>query len=291
MARPLRLEFEHALYHVTSRGDRREDIFWNDDDRLAWLDLLGAVCLRFNWRVHAYCLMGNHYHLLVQTPDGNLSAGMRQLNGVYTQMSNRSHGRAGHVFQGRFKAILVNAESHLLELARYVVLNPVRAGMVADVADWPWSSYASTVAPPAAPKPRWLHTDAVLRHFGEGKTLQARQAAQQRYADHVRAGVGLPSVWSELRSQVFLGDAAFVERMMDKLKAKALAAPDANWSEVPVIQRKPSGQDLATCEAMYPTDRNAAIRHAYATGQHSMAAIGRHFKHYTTVSRVVNGAL
>lgn len=128
MARPLRLEFPHALYHVTSRGDRREDIFHTDADRQAWLAVLGQVCRRFNWVVQAYCLMSNHYHLLVQTPEGNLSAGMRQLNGVYTQQVNRAYGRVGHVFQGRFKAVLVDEESYLLELARYVVLNPVRAG-------------------------------------------------------------------------------------------------------------------------------------------------------------------
>jgi putative transposase len=132
MARPLRLEFENALYHVTSRGDRRESIYRDDLDREGWLALLAAVCVRFNWRVYAYCLMSNHYHLLVQTLDGNLSSGMRQLNGVYTQQVNRRHGLSGHVFQGRFKAILVDADSYLLELARYVVLNPVRAGMVAD---------------------------------------------------------------------------------------------------------------------------------------------------------------
>ena len=132
MARPLRLEFPDALYHVTSRGDRREDNYYADADHQAWLAVLGQVCQRFNWVVYAYCLMSNHYHLLVQTPEGNLSAGMRQLNGVYTQQINRVHGHVGHLFQGRFKAVLVDQESYLLELARYVVLNPVRAGMVAD---------------------------------------------------------------------------------------------------------------------------------------------------------------
>ena len=108
MARPLRLEFPGALYHVTSRGDGREDIYLSDDDRSAWLAVLGQVCVRFNWVCHAYCLMTNHYHIVIETPDANLSKGMRQLNGVYTQSFNRAHARGGHVFQGRFKAILVN---------------------------------------------------------------------------------------------------------------------------------------------------------------------------------------
>lgn len=145
MARPLRIELSGGLYHVTSRGDGREDIYFSDADRRAWLALLGQVCGRFNWVCHAYCLMSNHYHLAIETPEGHLAQGMRQLNGVYTQRVNRTHGRVGHVFQGRYKAILVEKDSHLLALARYVVLNPVRAGMVGDVGDWPWSSHAAMV--------------------------------------------------------------------------------------------------------------------------------------------------
>ena len=99
MARPLRIEFAGGLYHVTSRGDRREDIFAGDDDRVAWLDILGTVCERFNWTCHAYCLMTNHYHVVVETVEGNLAKGMRQLNGVFTQYVNRRHERVGHVFQ------------------------------------------------------------------------------------------------------------------------------------------------------------------------------------------------
>ena len=129
MARPLRLEIPGGLYHVTFRGDRREDIYLNDTDRQRLLDLLGEVCSRHNWLCHAYCLMDNHYHIVVETIDGNLSAGMRQLNGVYTQWRNRAHNRVGHVFQGRFTAIIVPREAYLLCLARYVMLNPVRAGI------------------------------------------------------------------------------------------------------------------------------------------------------------------
>ena len=127
MTRPLRLEFAGAVYHVTSRGDRREDIYLDDEDRNDWLVVLAMVCDRFNWVVHAYCQMTNHYHLFVETVEDNLSQGMRQLNGVYTQRFNRRHRQVGHLFQGRYKAILVQKEAHLLELSRYVVLNPVRA--------------------------------------------------------------------------------------------------------------------------------------------------------------------
>ena len=126
MARPLRIEFPGGLYHVTSRGDRREEIYLDDADRAHWLALFGHVCKRFHWVCHAYCLMDNHYHIVVETAEGNLSREMRQLNGVYTQSFNRAHNRVGHVYQGRYKAILVEKESYLLELSHYVVLNPVR---------------------------------------------------------------------------------------------------------------------------------------------------------------------
>src|SRR5512137_282677 len=163
MARALRLELAGGLYHVTSRGDRREDIFLDDADRLAWLEVFAQTCKRFNWVCHAWCLMGNHYHIVIETIEGNLAQGMRHLNGVYTQTFNRTHQRVGHVFQGRYKAVIVEKDSYLLELARYVVLNPLRAGMVKDIADWQWSSYAAMLG--IQPAPEWLQTDWILGQF------------------------------------------------------------------------------------------------------------------------------
>jgi hypothetical protein len=122
--------------------------------------------------------MTNHYHLVVETPEANLSKGMRQLNGVYTQQFNRRHKRVGHVFQGRYKAIIVDKDSYLLELSRYVVLNPVRAKMVKNVKSWPWSSYRAMVG--IATAPDWLETDFILSQFG-----QQRKRTQQRYAEFV----------------------------------------------------------------------------------------------------------
>src|SRR5207247_381934 len=144
MARPLRLSYPGALYHVTARGNARQAIYTDDADRQMFLLVLEDVETRYHWLCHAYCLMDNHYHLLLETPQGNLSAGMRQVNGVYTQRFNRRHGRVGHIFQGRFKAILVERESYLLELCRYLVLNPVRAGIVRQPERYRWSSYRAT---------------------------------------------------------------------------------------------------------------------------------------------------
>ncbi|WP_226941571.1 transposase [Janthinobacterium violaceinigrum] len=136
MTRPLRPEFAGALYHVTSHDGRRRAIYRNDIDRLAWQKVLALVCQRHHFIVHSFCQMGNHYHLLVETVEANMSQGMRQLNGLYTQHFNQHHKLVRHVLQGRYKAILVQKENYLLELARYVVLNPVRAHMVVSPDEW-----------------------------------------------------------------------------------------------------------------------------------------------------------
>ena len=183
MARPLRIEFAGALYHITSRGDRREAIYEDDEDREAFLGVLAEVVERYNWICHAFCLMTNHYHLVIETVEGNLSQGMRQLNGVYTQVSNRRHNRVGHLFQGRFKGILVDKDAYLLELSRYVVLNPVRAGMVNTPAQWRWSSYRAMMG--QAPVPKWLAVDALLSQFGA-----VREEARQHYQHFISDGVG-----------------------------------------------------------------------------------------------------
>ncbi|SMC27710.1 REP element-mobilizing transposase RayT [Andreprevotia lacus DSM 23236] len=277
MARPLRLEFAGALYHVTARGDRREDIYLNDADRQQFLLLLGQVCERFNWRVQAYCLMSNHYHLLVETVEGNLSAGMRQLNGVYTQDFNRSHGRVGHVFQGRYKGILVERETYLLELARYIVLNPVRAGMVASAADWPWSSYSAMLGDDA---PDWLAAKSLLACFGD----QA-DAARLAYCRFVAAGLHRPSPWQAVRGQVFLGSDAFLAQMQARLAEQGTDA--SSLHEIPRAQRRPQAQPLAWYAANHAS-RNEAIAAAYRSGGYTLQEVAVHFGlHYATVSRIV----
>jgi len=273
MARPLRIEWAGALYHVTSRGDRREEIYLSDPDRLTWLSILSEVCQRFHWRCHGWCQMSNHYHLVVETPEANLSKGMRQLNGVYTQYINRSYQRTGHVFQGRYKAVLVEKEGHLLELARYVVLNPVRAGLVADAADWRWSSYHAFAGTQEAPK--WLEVDALLAQFG-----QQRDAAVAKFVDFVHAGVGLPSVWEGLRGQIYLGSDVFVQRMQ--------ALVDPSKSEVPRLQRRPMAQPLADYVTKHANAKDG-MRAAYASGDYTLQQVADGFGvHYATVSRTVS---
>ena len=274
MARPLRLEFAGALYHVTSRGNRQEAIYETDADREKFLSVFADACKTYNWLCHAYCLMDNHYHLLIETPDGNLSKGMRQLNGRYTQNFNREHDRVGHVFQGRYKAILIDKNSYLLELSRYIVLNPVRAQMVRTAIDWPWSSYRATVGEQV--KPIWLSTEWILAGFAQTK-LKAIDA----YKVFVSEGRGQASPWCELKNQIFLGDEKFVESMLGQIKA------DKALSEIPIFQRRAKPQALSYYEKKYKK-RNDAIVFAYAGGGYSLKAVGKYFNlHYSTVSGII----
>ena len=273
MTRPLRIELAGGVYHVTSRGDRRENIYFCDADRWVWLELLGKVCERFNWMCHAWCQMSNHYHIVVETVEGNLSQGMRQLNGVYTQHINSAYQRVGHVFQGRYKSILVEKESYLLELARYVVLNPVRAGIVDDPQQWSWSSYAAMTGEKQAPP--WLQTDWILGQFNRN-----RDQAVMGYVDFVRAGAGMPSVWERLRGQVYLGSDAFLQRIQALSDKTSLA-------EIPRTQRRPLAQALTYYRESI-ADPNAAMSAAYATGDYTMRQIADAFGvHYATVSRAL----
>ncbi len=217
--------------------------------------------------------MTNHYHVVVETGEGNLAQGMRQLNGVYTQTINRNHRRVGHVFQGRYKAILVEKDSYLLELARYVVLNPVRAGMVRGVSAWPWSSYNAMVG--VDPAPPWLQTDWVLGQFSP-----QRGRAIQRYIDFVKAGVKLPSLWENLRGQVFLGSDAFIKRLQKRSDQAAIG-------EIPRTQRRPLAKPLSHYRDKM-SDAKKGMVAAYTTGDYTMQAIADAFGvHYATVSRTV----
>ena len=280
MARPLRIEYAGALYHVTSRGDRREDIYFDDDDRDIWLALFARVCSRFNWRCHAWCLMDNHYHIVIETIEGNLSQGMRQLNGVYTQQSNRKHGLFGHLFQGRYKAILVEKEAYLLELSRYVVLNPVRAGMVKNIDDWQWSSYPAMMGDVVVPE--WLETDWLLSQF-----RKSRKVSRRKYKNFVREGIGLLPVWGELKSQIFLGGETFVENLQ---AIYAVQSNDQDLKEIPRLQRRPMAKSLTWYEQAYES-RDEVIAQAYFSGDYTMKEISLCFDvHYSTVSRAVKKA-
>ena len=164
MSRPLRIAFPGAFYHVTSRGNEQKDVFKSRKDREKFLEYLASATERYGAVIHAYCLMSNHYHLLLETPAGNLSQIMQHINSAYTTYFNVKRKRAGHLFQGRYKAILVEVDEYATELSRYIHLNPVRAGIVTRPEDYPWSSYRSYIGQGNAPE--WLKREFILGYFG-----------------------------------------------------------------------------------------------------------------------------
>ncbi|MGH8064194.1 MAG: transposase [Candidatus Entotheonellia bacterium] len=280
MSRPLRLQFPGAFYHVTSRGNARLAIYHDAEDRHRFLKTLQDVVTRYHWLCHAYCLMDNHYHLLIETPDGNLSDGMRQLNGVYTQGVHRRYGTVGHVFQGRFKAILVERESYLLELCRYIVLNPVRTATVSRPEHYRWSSYRATAGIEKAPV--LLTRDWVLAQFGT-----PRDRAERQYRKFVQAGMDAPSPWEHLQGQLILGSEEFLGSV------KPLLGETAHVQEVPRAQRFAHRPKLAQVLPVGQIDRkdtrDRLIREAHFMHGYKLIEIARHLDvHYTTVSKIVH---
>ncbi len=265
MARPLRLEFAGAIYHATSRGNARQKVFFTYADRELFLNMLSGVITRYHWICHAYCLMANHYHLLIETPKTNLSIGMRQLNGIYTQSFNRRHNRVGHLFQGRFKAILVERKTHLLELCRYIVLNPARVKGGARASTWKWSSYRPTAG--LASVPEFLSTDWILQQFGKG-----RLRAQLQYREFVRDGMA-SRPWDDLKGQIYLGSETFIEKHASRKK---------NIEKIPRARLRAAKPSL---EQIFGSRGEKAIAVAYEQG-YRLSEIAEHLGvHYSTVSR------
>jgi putative transposase len=210
MARPLRLEHEDALWHVTSRGNEKKDIFRDDLDRERFVLMLSQSVIRFGWRLLSWVLMSNHYHLIIQTPQPNLSRGMHWLNGRYAQWFNRRHERCGHLFQGRFHGALIDKDSYFLSVVRYVVLNPVRAGLVDRPDEWRWSSYRQS-AGLELPK-RWLAVEELLHTFG-GANLRGCE----EYVRFVNAADASPSPWNHVVAQIYLGSPEWLERINERV--------------------------------------------------------------------------
>jgi putative transposase len=218
MARPLRIEYPGAWYHVMNRGQGRRQIFHGDHHRQYFLSLLAETAARYNADWHAYCLMGNHYHLMLHTPEGNLQRILRHLNGLYTQYYNRSTRHDGPLFRGRYKAILVDAQSYWLQLSRYIHHNPLQAGLVTRLADYPWSSYPAYIGQVKAPA--WLSTDYILHAMGQ-------RQRHRRYADYVDEGTdpALAQFYAGKRQAPLLGDTRFRTRALAG-KAETINLPE-----------------------------------------------------------------
>jgi putative transposase len=259
-----------------SRGNGKMAIYCDDIDRCRFLAVLERMVEQYSVECHAYCLMSNHYHLVLRTLEANLSRAIQYLNGVYAQWWNRRHTRVGHVLQGRFKAQLIERDGYFLEVCRYVVLNPVRAGLVSNVLDWPWTSYAATAG--VGPRPVLLTTDLLLGSRAGG-------AACQAYRAFIAAGGLESAVTAAIRSDIpVVGTEAFVARYRPEIEL-------AHATEVPRRQRQPG---RPTLEALFAgvNDkklRNVRIREARARFQYTLTEIASHIDlHYCTVSRIAS---
>ncbi len=273
MARPIRIEYEGGFYHVTSRGNARQDIFADNKDYRTFLTILAGVVGQYRWIVPAYCLMGNHYHLLVETPQANLSQGMRQLNGVYTQKYNRDHNRVGHLFQGRYKAFVVEKDSYLLELSRYIALNPVRAGLVRSPEEWVWSSYGATAG--VRPQVSFLHTDWLLDLFSPSKGH-----ARERYAAFVKEGSGIESPLKEARGGLIVGRGEFIEKIRTMIDV-------SKTGEAVRMEKYAARPSLA--EIFDGTERDEGIYDAVRRWGYGLKDVGDHVGlHYSRVSKIAS---
>jgi putative transposase len=274
MPRRPRLQFPGAIYHVMARGNRKSSIFDDDIDRRKFLSVVRRAIVRYNVRCYAFCLMGNHYHLVLETPRGNLSDGMRYMNGVYSQASNRRHGRTGHVFEARFRSIVVQRESYLRTLSRYVVLNPVRAGLTQDPSAWRWSSYRATAGIEGPPS--FLHMDWIDWAF-EGRTRQEAQSEYRRFVN----GAPTSSCTVDLQAMA-LGTPEFEAKVQQAAKEKdgqrALPRPVAAPQLHEVFGDRQHSQE----------ERDQLIRSAHVTYGCSLAEISRFLGlHPGTASRAL----
>jgi putative transposase len=273
MSRPLRILADGALYHVVARGNAKMAIYLDDVDRYRFTTILEDVVERYGVECHAFCLMSNHYHLVLRTLQANLSSAIQYLNGVYAQWWNTRHGRVGHVLQGRFKAQLLQREGYFLEACRYVVLNPVRAGLVTHVEDWRWSSYRSTVG--LAPQPGWLTTVLILGR---------RPAAERRaYREFIAAGISENDVTRAIRSDLpIVGSDAFAAAHREVIEQ---AHPTDVLHRDRTIGR-PTLAALFADVADKPT-RDLRIREARDRFHYRVSEIARHVSlHYASVSRI-----
>jgi putative transposase len=252
IARPPRSELHNGVYHVVARGNERKAIYRDASDRERFLEILTLVVERYRWRVLAYCLMSNHYHLLIQTPNADLARGMRHLNGVYAQAINRRYGRDGHLFQGRYRAALVQADAHLLSAVRYIVRNPLRAGMCKRVDEWPWSSHRATIGERPA---GFLASHVLLSYLHE-----RRDVARTRYLEIVESNED-PVPPSH---PVLHGDTSFIAEQLVRLE------PSPEYARAHVRPPRPALAELLSA----PVD-SVAIARAHQHG-YSMRVIATH---------------
>ncbi len=277
MSRTLRIQYEGALYHVWSRGNTGQKTFICDYDRESFLAISRSVGTRYHWIIHAYCLMDTHYHLLIETQRANLSESMRQLNGIYTQQFNRTHERRGHLFQGRYKAMICDKDEYFLALARYIVQNPVRAGIVDDLTRYRWSNYSETTAD-TRKEDNLTVPDFTLSFFSHD-----REKAKRLYSSFVLSGKD-ENIWDKLRAGFIFGGDDFVRKVNETIEKEERS------KEIKTIERHPARESLSDLFSSFSSteERNKLILTAHIRHGYKIIRIAEHLGiHYSTVSHIM----
>ena len=295
MARPLRIQFPDAWYHVMNRGKRGENIFTDKEDYYAFIELLKDCVDMWNVRVVAYCLMGTHYHILLQTPDANLSRCMRHINGVYTQFFNRSHGLDGQLFRGRYKSILVDSDSYLLELLRYIHRNPIEAGMVDRLESFQWSSHKGYLS--KSDKWNWLHKNYVLKMFSGHKNEAIkiyRNFVNKEIPEEINCILGSrkwPTVIGKDSFIDWVKNTFFLEKRHAEVPESKTLAPDVKRIKGEVCRLYNVNEEdlLVSKRGTTNEPRNVAIYLTKKLTGNSLQGIGREFgiNNYSSVSTVI----
>lgn len=273
MSRPLRIEYNNAFYHITARGNDRKPIFTDDSDRQALLSHYSSATERYGAIIHAYCLMTNHYHLLLETPHGNLSQIMRHINGAYASYFNTRHSRVGPLLQGRYKAILVEKDTYAQELSRYIHLNPVRAKKIKTVEEYPWSSCRAYLG--LEEKPQWLHDEFILEYFNSDS-----QEACRTYFKFLQEGIK-KNAWNPQKEIVFstlLGGVDFIEEVKSKyLSDKEITRDVPDLKSLMKLSVEEIIQQVNEEFGEHKAGRNAAIYIAHKYSGKALKEIGIYF--------------
>jgi putative transposase len=263
MPRLPRIEYEKALYHITSRGNNKQKIFSDEKDYPTFIKFLEKALKKYSWQCYAYCLIPNHYHLLIETEDANLSVGMKWLNGIYAKYFNGKNDRVGHLFQGRYHSVLVEKESYLLQLHRYIALNPVRAKIVENLNDWKWNSYLELINKSPV---KLISKNAILEHF---------DASLKGYKLFIHDGIDKPSPFKKIKAGCLLGSKEFIFKVRNK-------------SNITIIPGEVALDKIFT-DKSNANNRSRLIGKAYRKYGYSQVEISKHLKlHRTTVNRIIN---
>ena len=274
MSRSLRIEYPGALYHITSRGNARQKTYLSKTDYNQFIFVLKDVIKRYNWVCYTYCLMPNHYHLVIETPEANLSAGMRQLNGVYTQKFNYIHKRVGHLFQGRYKAMVVEKESYLGELIRYVVLNPVRAKLVKNPEHWRWSGHREVLS---------KESDICINRQ---KLISVFETAKN-YKEFISQKTVDESPWDKLKGDIILGSYEFIEKIKHHFSKNG---KDKEISKKARFVGRPKLKEIIINNDDNKDKRNKQIITAYLKYGYTQKEISDYLQvHYSLISKTVKG--